>query len=58
MADSKVVRAAQAGGVSKGMPSKPSSPGSKGNGLKQAWADQTKRPSVLTDVSAAKKRVR
>lgn len=52
------VKAAQAGGVSKGMASRPSSPGTKGDGLKQAWADQTKSPSKLTDMSAAKKRVR
>ena len=30
----------------------------KGNGLKQAWADQSSKPSVLTDMSAAKKRVK
>jgi hypothetical protein len=52
------VKAAQSGGVSKSMPSKPKSPGSKGTGLSTAWGDQTKRPSVLTDMSAAKKRVR
>ena len=49
---------AQTGGVSKGKPNAPASPGTKGDGLKQAWSNQTGKPSVLTDMSAAKKRVR
>jgi hypothetical protein len=36
----------------------PKSPPAKGDGLKQAWADQTRRPSELTDMAAAKKKVR
>lgn len=51
-------RMAQAGGVAKGKPTMPKSPGTKGDGLKTAWKDQTKSPSVLSDMSAAKKRVR
>jgi len=58
MKDSSLVRAAQAGGVSKSKPNMPRSPGKSGDGLKQAWSDQAKRPSVLTDMSAAKKKVR
>jgi hypothetical protein len=30
----------------------------KGDGLKQAWSNQTAKPSVLSNVEAAKKRVR
>lgn len=58
MKDSKLVRAAQAGGASKSKPVLSKSPGKSGDGLKQAWSDQTKRPSVLADMSAAKKKVR
>jgi hypothetical protein len=58
------VKMAQSGGVSKGVASRPADPGgasamgSKGSGLKTAWADQTARPSVLNNMSTAKKRVR
>ncbi len=52
------VKMAQSGGVSKGIPSRPPSPRSHGTGLDTAWKDQTKSPSVLTDVSAARKKVR
>src|ERR1039458_1149263 len=47
------VKMAQSGGVSKGTPSKPSDQGghaSSNSGLKQAWADQTARPSVLNNM--------
>jgi hypothetical protein len=33
-------------------------PRPKGDGLKQAWSNQTAKPSVLSNVEAAKKRVR
>lgn len=49
---------AQAGGPMKGMPSKPKMSGGKGDGLKQAWSDQTAKPSKLSDMAAAKKKVR
>jgi hypothetical protein len=55
------VKQAQAGGVSKGTPARPSDPGTsrtKGDGLKQAWSDQTSKPSVLNNMSAAKKKFR
>ena len=55
---SNPTKMAQTGGVSKGKPNAPASPGTKGDGLKQAWSNQTGKPSVLTDMSAAKKRVR
>lgn len=56
---SNPTRIAQSGGVSKGSPNSGKDPGVRGgNGLKTAWADQTSKPSVLTDMSAAKKRVR
>ena len=51
-------RMAQAGGVAKGKPTMPKSPGTKSDGLKTAWGNQTAKPSVLSDMSAAKKRVR
>ena len=60
MADDKLVRSAQAGGTMGKTP--PAGGGKvptvKGNGLKQAWADQSSKPSVLTDMSAAKKKVK
>jgi hypothetical protein len=53
------LRMAQSGGVSKGSRNTGRDPGVKGgDGLKTAWGDQTSKPSVLTDMSAAKKRVR
>jgi hypothetical protein len=55
------VKMAQSGGVAKGTPARPSDPGTtrtKGNGLKQAWADQTAHPSKLVNMSAAKKKFR
>jgi hypothetical protein len=33
-------------------------PTPRGDGLKQAWSNQTAKPSVLTNMDAAKKRVR
>ena len=36
----------------------PKRPSSKGSGLARAWEDQTAKPSLLTNMSAAKKRVR
>lgn len=60
MADDKLVRSAQAGGtMGKTAPAgggKNVMP--KGDGLKQAWSNQTSKPSVLSDMSAAKKRVK
>jgi hypothetical protein len=58
MKNSSLVKAAQAGGSVKPMPAKSGGTGSANNGLKQAWKDQTKSPSVLTNMDAAKKRVR
>jgi hypothetical protein len=55
---SNPTKTAQAGGVSKTRPMVSKSPGTKGDGLKQAWADQTSKPSVLSNMDAAKKRVR
>lgn len=56
---SDMVKQAQSGGVSKGSRNTGRDPGVRGgDGLKTAWADQTSKPSVLTDMSAAKKRVR
>jgi hypothetical protein len=60
MADSKLVRSAQDGGkMGKTAPAgggRDTMP--KGDGLKRAWADQTSKPSVLTNMDAAKKRVK
>jgi len=60
MADSKLVRDAQAGGaMGKTAPAgggRDTMP--KGDGLKRAWADQNYKPSVTIDMSAAKKRVK
>lgn len=58
MADSKFVTAAQSGGASKGKPSMGSDAIGKGSGLKTAWANQTAKPSVMTNMSKAKERVR
>lgn len=58
MADSKFVTVAQSCGVSKGKPSVGSDSISKGSGLKTAWANQTAKPSVMTNMATAKKRVR
>lgn len=60
MADSKLVRNAQAGGtMGKTAPAGGGkTPAVKGDGLKRAWADQTNKPSVLSDMSGAKKRVK
>lgn len=56
---SNPTKMAQSGGVSKGSPNTGKDPGVRGgDGLKQAWSNQTAKPSVLTDMSAAKKRVR
>lgn len=52
------VKAAQSGGVAKGTPARPSGVIGKGDGLKTAWKDQATRPSVLTNMSAARKKVR
>ena len=43
-------KTAPAGGGKQTMP--------KGDGLKQAWSDQTSKPSVRVDMSAAKRKVR
>jgi len=45
-------------GPGRSRPNKPASPGKSGDGLKQAWSNQTAKPSKLTDMSAAKKKVR
>lgn len=58
MAKSNPTIRAQAGGSVKPMPDKSGGSGSANNGLKTAWKDQTKSPSVLTNMDAAKKRVR
>lgn len=59
MGGSNVVAQAQSGGVSKGSPNTGRDPGVRGgDGLKTAWGDQTSKPSVLTNMDAAKKRVR
>lgn len=58
MADSRFVTSAQSGGVSKGKPSTGSDATGKGSGLKTAWANQTAKPSVMTNMAMAKKRVR
>ena len=52
------VKMAQSGGVAKGRPNRVAQPTPRGDGLKQAWTDQTRRPSELVDTAAARKRVR
>jgi hypothetical protein len=49
---------AQSGGSVKPVPPKNGGSGSANNGLKTAWKDQTKSPSVLSNMDAAKKKVR
>jgi hypothetical protein len=58
MKDSKFVIAAQSGGVAKGKPAMGSDSIGKGSWLKTAWANQTAKPSVMTNMSAAKMKVR
>lgn len=49
---------AQSGGSVKPIPPRNGGSGSSNNGLKTAFKEQTKSPSVLTNMTAAKKRVR
>ena len=54
-----LVAEAQSGGVAKGKPNTGKAfSGKGGDGLKTAWANQTAKPSVLTNMDAAKKKVR
>jgi hypothetical protein len=53
------VKAAMAGSSKGGGPAGGGrEPTPRGDGLKQAWSNQTAKPSVLTNMDAAKKRVR
>lgn len=58
MAKSNATTRAQSGGSVKPVPKNNGGSGSSNNGLKTAWKDQASRPSVLTNMSAAKKSVR
>jgi hypothetical protein len=53
-----IVEKAQAAGMTKGKPNGAGQKDSTGNGLKQAWADQTKKPSAMVNLAMAKKKVR
>jgi hypothetical protein len=53
-----IVEKAQAPGMTKGKPNGAGQKDNMGNGLKQAWADQTKKPSAIANLAMAKKKVR
>ncbi len=58
MAKSNPTIRAQSGGAVKPVPKQNGGSGSANNGLKTAWKDQSNRPSVLANLSGAKKKER
>jgi len=53
-----IVEKAQAAGMTKDKPNGAKQKEGMGDGLKQAWADQTKKPSAMVNLAMAKKKVR